>query len=344
MKTLRHPLILMVIALAAWSCGTPQNYLYSQGYDEYYYDEGYYNDGYQGGGISFNVFYNELRPYGRWINNRNYGSIWVPNVGRNFHPYATNGYWVMTDMGNTWVSNFSWGWAPFHYGRWYYDDYYGWAWVPGYEWAPAWVTWRSGGGYYGWAPLAPGVNIHLHVNIPTRYWTFLPSRYMYNNNMYRHYNRYSTTVYNRTTVINNTYIYNDNHYYSGPSAREYERETGRKTTVRRLESNNNRSGRATSVSNNSVSVYRPDAENNRSSSNRSSVSSRSSDSRNTNSETVRSSSSNQSSTTVRSNSSSTGGNNESSTVRSSSGSSSRGSGTTTTTTRSSNSGRSSGRR
>ena len=75
MKTLRHPLILMVIALAAWSCGTPQNYLYSQGYDEYYYDEGYYNDGYQGGGISFNVFYNELRPYGRWINNRNYGSI-----------------------------------------------------------------------------------------------------------------------------------------------------------------------------------------------------------------------------------------------------------------------------
>ena len=123
MKIFIHPLTLTIIALVFMSCGSYPNYLYSQGYDEYdYYEEEYYDDGYQGGGVSFNLFYNELRPHGRWINNRSHGRVWVPNAGRDFHPYATNGYWVMTDYGNTWVSNFSWGWAPFHYGRWYLDD------------------------------------------------------------------------------------------------------------------------------------------------------------------------------------------------------------------------------
>ncbi|HEX4138962.1 MAG TPA: DUF6600 domain-containing protein, partial [Candidatus Methylacidiphilales bacterium] len=28
-------------------------------------------------------------------------------------------------------------------------------WVPGYTWAPAWVSWRYGDGYVGWAPLPP---------------------------------------------------------------------------------------------------------------------------------------------------------------------------------------------
>jgi hypothetical protein len=31
----------------------------------------------------------------------------------------------------------------------------GWGWVPGTMWGPAWVSWRSGGGYAGWAPLPP---------------------------------------------------------------------------------------------------------------------------------------------------------------------------------------------
>jgi hypothetical protein len=50
-----------------------------------------------------------------------------------------------------------WAWATFHYGRWYYDTGLGWAWVPGAVWAPAWVAWRDGGGYLGWAPLPPSV-------------------------------------------------------------------------------------------------------------------------------------------------------------------------------------------
>ena len=83
------------------------------------------------------VFYDELSPYGTWVNYPDYGYVWVPDAGSDFRPYATNGYWTYTDYGWTWVSNYIWGWAPFHYGRWFYDDYYGWAWVPGNEWAPA---------------------------------------------------------------------------------------------------------------------------------------------------------------------------------------------------------------
>ena len=100
--------------------------------------------------VSFNIFYNSLSPYGHWINHAHYGSVWIPSVPRDFHPYMTNGRWVMTEFGNTWVSDYAWGWAPFHYGRWFYDDFYGWAWVPDYVWGPGWVNWRNGGGYYGW--------------------------------------------------------------------------------------------------------------------------------------------------------------------------------------------------
>jgi hypothetical protein len=53
-----------------------------------------------------------------------------------------------------------WGWAPFHYGRWFLHDDYGWLWVPGTEWAPAWVDWRHGDGWVGWAPLPPHVPLH----------------------------------------------------------------------------------------------------------------------------------------------------------------------------------------
>ena len=208
--------------------------------------------------ISFQTFYNELAPYGDWIEDYDHGYIWIPHVGRGFQPYSTNGYWTMTNYGNTWVSNYSWGWAPFHYGRWLYDDYLGWAWVPGYEWAPAWVTWRSGGGNYGWAPLGPRMRINAYIDIPWSHWVILPQRYMYNTSMHRYYinrNR-NMNIYNQTNIINNTYIYNDNRYYSGPSRQEVERSTGRSVTVRNL-TNSGRAGRA-SVSGRSVSVYRPE--------------------------------------------------------------------------------------
>jgi hypothetical protein len=71
-----------------------------------------------------------------------------------WRPY-TWGQWVATDLGWTWISYWPWGWAPFHYGRWTYHPPYGWVWIPGTVWAPAWVAWRSGHGWVGWAPLPP---------------------------------------------------------------------------------------------------------------------------------------------------------------------------------------------
>ncbi len=92
---------------------------------------------------------------------------------RDFQPYATNGNWMYTEAGWTWASDYNWGWAPFHYGRWFYENGYGWMWVPGSEWAPAWVSWSSGGDYYGWAPLGPSVSVNMalsNYNPPSNYW------------------------------------------------------------------------------------------------------------------------------------------------------------------------------
>src|SRR5690606_27333721 len=94
--------------------------------------------------VSFQTFYDELSPYGQWIQDPQYGYVWVPDVQDDFRPYSTNGRWAMTEYGNTWVSNYAWGWAPFHYGRWTFNNYYGWVWLPGTQWAPAWVSWRHG--------------------------------------------------------------------------------------------------------------------------------------------------------------------------------------------------------
>src|SRR3546814_16106093 len=117
----------------------------------------------------------------------------------------------MTNYGNTWVSDYEWGWAPFHYGRWTYTDYYGWAWIPGYEWGPAWVSWRSGGGFYGWAPLGPRMSINVHFGIPRHHLIFVPQRYMVSPGLYRSYVPFSNRVRisNTTTIINNTHTTNN---------------------------------------------------------------------------------------------------------------------------------------
>lgn len=100
-----------------------------------------------------------LSPYGSWTDDGELGRVWVPApevVGDSFVPYATNGHWAQTEYGWTWLSGWEWGWAPFHYGRWAHVGGNGpWCWVPGTTWSPGWVAWRSGGGYAGWAALAP---------------------------------------------------------------------------------------------------------------------------------------------------------------------------------------------
>jgi len=104
--------------------------------------------------VTIGGFYDELAPYGRWIDCR-YGQCWVPaRVAADWQPY-TNGQWVYTEYGWTWMSDDPWGGNPYHYGTWTSLDRYGWCWVPGTVWAPAWVTWSYSNSYVGWAPLPP---------------------------------------------------------------------------------------------------------------------------------------------------------------------------------------------
>ena len=210
--------------------------------------------------VSFQVFYDELSPYGDWVSDPTHGYVWIPYVDAGFQPYQTNGYWVNSRFGNTWVSLYDWGWAPFHYGRWFFTDYYGWAWVPGYEWAPAWVSWRTGRGYYGWAPLWPSVGVHVSVGFPMHHWVFVPRRRFLARNIYNYYipQRNVAVIYNRTTVINNTYVYNNRTYVAGPSRTELQRVTRSNVPVYEV-SNGRRPGR-TLVENRSVQIYQPQLE------------------------------------------------------------------------------------
>ena len=211
---------------------------------------------------SYQQFYNDLAPYGQWYQDPQYGFVWAPNAGSSFRPYYTNGNWAMTEYGNMWVSNYAWGWAPFHYGRWILSDYYGWIWIPGNEWGPAWVTWRQGGGYYGWAPMGPGISINISFGnnyyLPDPYWTFIPYNYMYNRSFQRYYSpRRTRTIINNTTVINNTYIDNrtKNTYVTGPRRSDVETRTGRKIDQYQV-SSRDRAG-ASTIQGKSVTVYRP---------------------------------------------------------------------------------------
>ncbi|MBV9945939.1 MAG: hypothetical protein JOZ69_03735 [Myxococcales bacterium] len=105
-------------------------------------------------------FHATLDPYGSWVDDETYGSVWVPSpgaVGEEFTPYVSGGHWAYDDE-YVWVSDYPWGWAPFHYGRWVHGPRLGWAWIPGRAYAGAWVSWRYGWddwAYVGWAPLAP---------------------------------------------------------------------------------------------------------------------------------------------------------------------------------------------
>lgn len=245
-----------VLAMVISSCSSTRYYQsnpddYTQNYDQQQM-------------ITYQQFYNDLSPYGDWINYEGYGYAWMPYEA-NFRPYYTNGYWVYTNYGWTWISNYNWGWAPFHYGRWINDVHFGWMWIPGYQWAPAWVTWRGGGDYYGWAPLGPGMSVTVNSgSIPYNNWTFVPRRYINSpriNNYYINSSR-NALVINNTTIINNTNITtNQNNgirhaaYNPGPPVREVEQTTG--TRVRRYNLLTTNKSEGTQVTNSSVRLFRP---------------------------------------------------------------------------------------
>jgi hypothetical protein len=107
------------------------------------------------GPATFQLFYDSLSPQGTWTQTDAYGYVFQPTISDPAWAPYTDGRWVYSDAGWTWMSDEPWGWATYHYGRWANLNGYGWVWVPGYRWAPAWVSWRLGDGYVGWAPLPP---------------------------------------------------------------------------------------------------------------------------------------------------------------------------------------------
>lgn len=215
--------------------------------------------------INFQVFYNNLSPYGQWIDDSNYGYLWIPTAGPDFTPYLTNGYWMFTDYGWMWVSDYDWGWAAFHYGRWDYNGFYGWFWVPDNEWGPSWVTWRRADGYYGWAPMRPGVTINItfgkHNDVPNDRWIFVRDRDIDRHDIgYNYINRDNNyTIINNSTIINRTY-YDDKRritYVAGPDREDVQKITGR--TIKPVTVyEKDKPGQ--NFSNNQLHIYRPQVE------------------------------------------------------------------------------------
>ena len=143
--------------------------------------------------VSVDYFYDNLSG-GNWIEVEGYGYGWQPDLAvndPNWRPYA-DGYWAYTDDGWTWVSYEDFGWATYHYGRWANLADYGWTWFPGedLDWGPAWVSWRTGGDYVGWAPLPPrgpgvvyeggyiGPQVDIQFDIGPAYYNFCEVRYI----------------------------------------------------------------------------------------------------------------------------------------------------------------------
>src|SRR5882724_3085488 len=175
-------------------------------------------------------FYQPLSPYGEWVVVGDYGRCWRPaRVETGWRPYS-NGHWELTDDGWYWASDEPWAWATYHYGRWEQASNYGWIWVPQTQWAPAWVSWREGGGYIGWAPMPPerrgGVSVN--VTIAPAAFCFVPEGRMHDPVRPTTVIVNNTTIINKTVNITRTKIVNKVVINDGPRSDDVERVSGRK--------------------------------------------------------------------------------------------------------------------
>lgn len=215
-------------------------------------------------GLDTSDFYEYLSPHGAWVNYPPYGYVWIPrDVPIQWRPY-THGRWAWTDYGWTWISDYEWGWIPFHYGRWQWERRLGWFWVPDTVWGPAWVTWRRGGLYIGWAPLPPGAEFVAGVGmrpryyeVPDRFWIFLDSHNFLEERLGRFvlpYERNVTII--RYTVCNtNIFVRNNRIVNEGVSIDEVERYTRRR--VDRYQLKDARRPGSARLEGREVYVYKP---------------------------------------------------------------------------------------
>jgi hypothetical protein len=184
--------------------------------------------------VSVDFFYDNLSG-GNWIDVEGYGYGWQPDVAvndSNWRPYA-DGYWAYTDDVWTWISYEDFGWATYHYGRWANLADYGWTWFPGedLDWGPAWVSWRTGGDYVGWAPLPPrgagvvyegrpiGPQVDIEFDIGPEYYNFCEVRYI-GEPVLRNYIAppvQNVTYINNTVNVTNITVKNNVVYNYGPN-------------------------------------------------------------------------------------------------------------------------------
>jgi len=131
------------------------------------------------------VFYDQLQPYGVWVDEPDVGRVFIPSQN-NFVPYTT-GHWEYTRLGFVWISTEPFGWATSHYGRWAYSNPYGrWVWLPDTEWGPAWVEWRQTSDHFGWAPLPP-TRVAFNYSPPVDSWHYCGSAHILDANVTRYY-------------------------------------------------------------------------------------------------------------------------------------------------------------
>jgi len=186
-----------------------------------------------GAAVSFDFFYSNLSPHGTWQVSAQHGRVWRPSVyTTDWNPYY-DGHWVYADVGWTWVSDYSWGAIPYHYGTWVYDPLIGWVWVPGYVWAPAWVVFRTGPDYIGWAPVSPGYTVGVSLSIgarPASSFIFVSSRDFLARRVrtcvvpeYR-----TRTIFKSTKVVNTLVVERNVVVNRGLDVRSIERASGRR--------------------------------------------------------------------------------------------------------------------
>jgi Family of unknown function (DUF6600) len=218
-----------------------------------------------GGYFEIDQFYDELAPYGDWVYHPNHDYVWLPrSVAPDWRPF-TVGNWIYTEeYGWYWQSYEPFAWAVYHYGRWGFEPEYGWYWVPGDTWAPAWVQWRYGNEYVGWAPEAPTPTRGYAYGGPARYappppresWVFVEPRYL-TSPAVRTYAvpRNSLTIaFSRTTYVNRP-LYRDGYVYNYGMPRDHwSRVTHRHLEPRKIYRGNHR-GRPANWNRNRRDVY-----------------------------------------------------------------------------------------
>ncbi|MCK6482930.1 MAG: hypothetical protein L6R00_02195 [Phycisphaerae bacterium] len=227
--------------------------------------------------VDVSIFYESLAPYGEWIQLPPWGWVWSPyDVDPDWRPYLL-GRWVWTECGWTWISSEPFGWATYHYGRWTYHPYHGWVWVPGTRWGPAWVAWRRGGGWVGWAALPPepsggvrvgvgvrtddfGIDIRVDVNSLKRFsWNFVEEARLCEPRLHPHIIRQSRNVniVNVTQNVTNYTVVNQQIVNQAFGVEPIERRIGRPVTRYRVQEEQRTRGVIVSDSDRVIRFFRP---------------------------------------------------------------------------------------